>query len=75
MGKAKENPQSVNDNSGYEFVFGADGVLTSKGDTVLAVVYEDIRLMDKEFLVMTINQEVQYLYLPEKRIIQPIEQP
>ena len=51
------------------------GVLTSKGDTVLAVVYEDIRLMDKEFLVMTINQEVQYLYLPEKRIIQPIEQP
>jgi hypothetical protein len=30
MGKAKENPQSVNDNSGYEFVFGADGVLTSK---------------------------------------------
>jgi hypothetical protein len=49
MGKAKENPQSVKDNSDYQFVFGADDVLTSKdGNTkTYAVEGNIITLTDK----------------------------
>lgn len=47
------------------------GVYSSKGEQLVPLDYQQIRLIDKDFLLMTSHNEVHYLYLPEKRIIQP----
>jgi sporulation protein YlmC with PRC-barrel domain len=48
------------------------GIYTAKGEQIVPVNYQQIRAIDKDFLVLTNPNEVHYLYLPEKRIIQPI---
>lgn len=48
------------------------GVYNNKGELLVPVEYQQIRLLDKDFLLLLNNNEVHYLYLPEKRIIQPL---
>jgi hypothetical protein len=49
------------------------GVYSSSGEVIVPLNYQQIRVMDKEILVLTNQNELHYLYLPEKRIIQPIK--
>jgi len=49
-----------------------DGIYSSKGEILVPLNYQQIRMIDKDLFLLTSNNEVHYLYLPEKRIIQPI---
>lgn len=49
------------------------GVYSTKGEQLVPLNYQQIRLIEKDFLLLTSHNEVHYLYLPEKRIIQPIK--
>ena len=46
------------------------GVFSMKGEMYVPLEYQQIRVIDKDFLVLINSNEVQYLYIPEKRIIQ-----
>jgi hypothetical protein len=47
------------------------GVYSIKGEELVPVKYQQIRFFNKEFLILTDQGEVHYLYLPENRIISP----
>ena len=47
------------------------GVYDVTGKIIVPVEYEQIRLLNKEFLILTKASEVHYLYLPENKIIKP----
>ena len=49
------------------------GVYSNTGEMIVPLNYQQIRVSDKDFLVLTNQNELHYLYLPEKRIIQPIK--
>ena len=48
-----------------------DGIYSSKGEILVPLNYQQVRMIDKDLFLLTSNNEVHYLYLPEKRIIQP----
>jgi hypothetical protein len=52
---------------------GKYGVYSNTGEMIVPLNYQQIRVYDKDFLVLTNQNELHYLYLPEKRIIQPIK--
>ena len=47
------------------------GVYDVNGKLIVPVEYQQIRLLNKEFLILTKASEVHYLYLPENKIIKP----
>ena len=47
------------------------GVYDVTGKLIVPVEYQQIRLLNKEFLILTKASEVHYLYLPENKIIKP----
>lgn len=47
------------------------GVYSTKGEMLIPAEYQQIMQVDKDLLLLTNNSEVHYLYLPEKRIIEP----
>jgi hypothetical protein len=47
------------------------GVYSVKGEELVPVIYQQIRFFNKDFLILTDQGEVHYLYLPENRIISP----
>jgi hypothetical protein len=47
------------------------GVYTVKGEVIVPTEYQQIRLLNKDFLILTKADEVHYLYLPQNRILKP----
>jgi hypothetical protein len=41
------------------------------GEEIVPVEYQQIRILNKELLLLTKSGEVNYLYLPENKIIVP----
>ncbi len=47
------------------------GVYSVKGEVIVPPEYQQIRLLNKDFLILTKADEVHYLYLPQNRILKP----
>ena len=47
------------------------GVFSVSGEIIVPVEYDQIRILDKDFLILTKSGEVHYLYLPQNRVIKP----
>jgi hypothetical protein len=47
------------------------GVYNVKGEVIVPPEYQQIRLLNKDFLILTKADEVHYLYLPQNRILKP----
>ena len=50
---------------------GVQGVYSIKGEVIVPSEYQQIRLLNKDFLILTKADEVHYLYLPQNRILKP----
>ncbi len=47
------------------------GIYDVSGKVIVPVEYQQIRFLNKDFLILTKASEVHYLYLPENKIIKP----
>jgi hypothetical protein len=46
------------------------GLMNSKGDIVLEMIYSQIRLLNKDLLLLNLNDDVKYFHLIDSKIIQ-----
>jgi hypothetical protein len=49
-----------------------NGIYSLKGEVLVPVVYNDIRVIDKDFIALKMEDDLHYLYLVENKIIKPI---
>lgn len=47
------------------------GIYSVTGEVIVPIEYQQIRIIDKDFLILTKQDEVHYLYLPQNKIIKP----
>jgi hypothetical protein len=48
---------------------GKMGVFSSDGKIIVPLEYNDIRQLKNDFLVLIKNNEIEYLYLPENKLL------
>lgn len=49
------------------------GLYSDKGEFLVPIYYQQIRFVDKDLILLSNQNEVHYLYLPERKLIKPVQ--